>query len=537
MLVLAGTVIAAYVAGLFVDVTRDASKYAAIAREIARTGDFIHLQVEGDPYLQKPPLMFWLSALSYLIFGVNNFAFKLPLLLFSFFGIYSTYRLGKTLFGRETGMVAAILLSSTVISWLYNMDIHTDTLMQSLVVFSLWQLADFLQKGRWVNLFMGFTGVGMAMLVKGPVGAVIPAFAVAGSLVFTGRFRKLLNPRWYIGIVLALICTLPALIGLFNQFGWEGVRFFLWSNNLGRLAGDYSASDRNVFYYLYNLLLFFLPWSLFLLVSLSLDFKRLFRRKFRAADWFLFSGIWFYFILISLSGSKLPHYLYATIPLFSLMTARYLVLALSGKHIRFYLFLRNIQGIVLVLFLALIAVLVFSLYPPGHLWQWAFLLLLTIIAGLFLFSGKYPPVKLFFPSLALFALVTFYLNQQVAPQIFGDQASVKAAGQFNLKAGVEEQMYNYNYDSHELYFYCRDDVSRVKNDVHLWELMKSPGNWVLTTREVVDRMPSGMFPEPVKTPLSHVWINKLSFKYLHPATRASARDTLILLRSAGSGPK
>jgi hypothetical protein len=379
---------------------------------------------------------------------------------------------------------------------------------------------------------LGFAGVGMAMLVKGPVGAVVPAFAVAGSLIFTGRFHKLLDPRWFLGILLALVLTLPALIGLFNQFGWEGVRFILWSNNLGRLAGEYTASNRGLFYYIYNLVLFFLPWSLFLLVSLFLDFRRLFRGKYRAPDWFLFSGIWFYFILISLSGSKLPHYLYVTIPLFSLMTARYLVLSLSGMDHGFFHFLRNIQIIVLLLFLALIAMLVFWLYPPYHLWQWTFLLMMTVIAGLFVICRTPPFVKLIFPSITLFALVTFYLNQQVAPQIFGDQAPVKAADHFNRNAGEGEKMYNYNYDSHELYFYSRNGASRVKNDLHLWELMKSPGNWVLTTREVVDRMPGDQFPEPEKIPLSHAWLNKLNFKYLNPSTRSASHDTLFLIRSA-----
>jgi 4-amino-4-deoxy-L-arabinose transferase-like glycosyltransferase len=384
---------------------------------------------------------------------------------------------------------------------------------------------------------LGFAGVGMAMLVKGPVGAVVPAFAVAGSLVFTGQFRKLLDPRWVLGILLALVLTLPALIGLFNQFGWEGVRFILWSNNLGRLAGDYTASDRGLFYYLYNLLLFFLPWSLFLLVSLFLDFRRLFRGRYKAPDWFLFSGIWFYFILISLSGSKLPHYLYVTIPLFSLMTARYLVLPFSGRRPGIFFFLRNIQYLVLLMFLVLIATLVFWLYPPNHLWHWAFLLIMTVIAGLFLVHRTPPSVKLILPSMTLFALIAFYINQQVAPEIFADQAPVKAAELFNRGAGEEEKMYNYNYDSHELYFYCRNGASRIKNDLHLWELMKSPGNWVLTTREVADRMPGDQFPEPEKIPLSHVWINKLNFRYINPASRASSRDTLILLRSAGITPE
>jgi len=93
-------------------------------------------------------------------------------------------------------------------------------------------------------------------------------------------------------------------------------------------------------------------------------------------------------------------------------------------------------------------------------------------------------------------------------------------------------LFNYNYFSHELFFYCHQGASNIRNDLALFELMKKPGNWVLTTKEVVERMPGDQFPKPEINPLSHVWINKLNVKYLNPATRAAARDTLFLLRSA-----
>jgi hypothetical protein len=67
--------------------------------------------------------------------------------------------------------------------------------------------------------------------------------------------------------------------------------------------------------------------------------------------------------------------------------------------------------------------------------------------------------------------------------------------------------------------------------------MRTPGNWVLTTREVVDRMPQGEFPTPEITPLPHVWINNLTLRYLNPRTREAARDTLYLLRSTAVAPE
>jgi len=124
----------------------------------------------------------------------------------------------------------------------------------------------------------------------------------------------------------------------------------------------------------------------------------------------------------------------------------------------------------------------------------------------------------------------------VAPHIFNDQASVKAAAIFNTQAGPKEQLGNYNYFSHELFFYSKTPVRQLVNDLELFGRMRTPGNWVLTTREVVDRMPPGEFPPPEITPLSHVWINNLTLEYLLPHTRVNALDTLFLLRSTAVTP-
>jgi len=536
MIILLLLTLLTYLAGLFVDVTRDASKYATIAREIYDSGDFIHLRAEGEPYIQKPPLLFWLSALSFRIFGLSNFAFKLPLLLFSFAGLYSTYRLGRSLYGTHTGILAALLLGTSQISFLYNMDIHTDTLMQSLVAFALWQLYDFMAAGRNLNFILGFCGIGLAMLSKGPMGAVVPAFAVVGYLVFTRQYAKLADVRWYLGILISLVCIIPALAGLYTQSGYEGIRFFFWTNNAGRLAGEYTAADRSVLFYLYNLFILFFPWGLWLFTSLYFDFRALFQRKLHSPDWFVFSGLWFFFLIISFSRGKLPNYIYVLMPLFSLVTARYLVPALSGHQQNLYRLFLKMQTIMALLSLVILSGLVFWLFPLTHVWQWGLFSVMLAVAFFTFFYKSPPVVKLLFPTLSLVILFNFFINQHAAPSIFSDQASVKAAALFNKKSLPGDRLYNYNYYSHELYFYSRSGARKIMNDVTLFELMKKPGNWVLTTEEVVNRMPQGEFPVPEKFPLTHVWINKLSFKYLNPTTRNSSYDTLYLLRStAGDG--
>jgi 4-amino-4-deoxy-L-arabinose transferase-like glycosyltransferase len=520
-----------YLSGLFVDVTRDASKYAAIAREVFETGDFIHLQVEGEPYIQKPPLMFWLSALSFHVFGISNFAFKLPMLLFSFLGMYSVYRLAKSMYGRNTGIVAALLLGSAQISFLYNMDIHTDTLMQSLVTFALWQLYDFIKTGRNLNWVLGFSGVGLAMLTKGVVGAVVPAFAVAGYLIFNRQIKKLADIRWYMGTGLAFILLIPALKGLYDQFGWEGIRFFFWTNISGRITGEYTSSDRNSLFYMYNLFVLFFPWVLILFVSLFLEFRSVIRRRVKSREWFVFSGIWFFFLVLSFSKSKLPNYIYVLIPLFSVVTAKYLVLALPFRRERLHILFLKLQTVVCIISLILTGILSIWLFPLAHWWQWFIVCTLVGISAYTFIMGHGHLQRLILPSLSLSIALNFCINQHVAPQIFSDQASVKAAGIFNDVSLPGDKLYNYNYPSHEMYFYSKTGAHKIKNDLALFELMKKPGNWVFTTSEVVNRMPDGEFPQPEVSALKHVRINKLNWMYLNPKTREQSYEIYYLLRS------
>ncbi len=522
--------LAALLSGLFVHVTRDASKYASIAREVYESGDFIHLTIHGEPYIQKPPMLFWLSALSFHIFGISDFAFKLPVLLLSFWGLYATFRLGECLFNRNTGQLAALLLGSSQIFFLYHMDIHTDTVLQTFVTLSLWQLALFLKTNRNRHFILGFMAIGLAMLTKGPVGAAIPAFAVTGTLIFTRRYKQLADFRWYAGIVIVVIMIIPALSGLYHQFGKEGILFYLWGNNMGRISGTLVSKDFNYLFYILNLFLLFFPWMILLFIAVWHEFRDLARRRFSENEWFLFSGIWFVFMILTVSHGKLPNYIFPLMPLFSILTARFVNSALSEYQEGRLRRLVKIQNGVALAGAVLVLLLAGWLYPVDSLPVLALLGILGFVA-LLPFSRKgNNAARLLIPSLAVAIALNFLINLWVAPAIFSDQASVKAAFLFNREAGPDEQLCNYNYPSHELFFYARQPVRQLRNDLTLWELLRNRKTWVFTTGEVVKRMPADQLPPLEIIPLQHVWINKLQFRYLIPSTRPASYDTLFLIR-------
>jgi 4-amino-4-deoxy-L-arabinose transferase-like glycosyltransferase len=138
---------------------------------------------------KNPRCLFWLGALGFAIGGISNFWFKFPVLLLVFFGFYSAYGLGRSLYNRRVGMLTAFLMAFSLIYTLYSMDIHTDTPLQVFITFALWQLSEFIQTKRNKHWILGFTGIGFAMLSKGPIGAAIPAFAVVGHILLRKDFR------------------------------------------------------------------------------------------------------------------------------------------------------------------------------------------------------------------------------------------------------------------------------------------------------------------------------------------------------------
>ena len=126
-----------YFSGLFIDVTRDAGKYATVAKEIYQNGNFINLTIHGEAYDQKPPLLFWLGAIGFSIGGVTNFWFKFPVFILILLGIYWAFKLGESLYNRKTGIITAILLFISLIYSLYSMDVHTDTPLQAFCYFGI----------------------------------------------------------------------------------------------------------------------------------------------------------------------------------------------------------------------------------------------------------------------------------------------------------------------------------------------------------------------------------------------------------------
>ncbi len=252
-----------YLTGLFIPVMDiDAATYAFMSRQIAESSHFWKSLLEPQGFLDKPPLLFFLSALSFRLFGVSTVTYKLPSLLATLLGFYATYRLGALLYDKRTGLLSACMLCCCQAFIFFTNDVRTDALLAGAVIFAIWQIMAFLASKKIRYFLGGFCGLAFAMLAKGPLGFMVPALAIGSYIAAKRDWRILVTWYWLPGILLIGILLSPMLVGLYHEYGWYGIRFFFWTQSFGRLTGESrwnNGSDH--FFFVHTFLWAFLPWA------------------------------------------------------------------------------------------------------------------------------------------------------------------------------------------------------------------------------------------------------------------------------------
>lgn len=521
----------AWLFGLFVDLTGDSGLYAAISRQMAESGDWFNLKINGEAYDQKPHLFFWLAGLGIRIFGNSNFAFKLFPFVYGLGGIYFTYRLGKQLFSNETGKLAALIVATSQIYFLYFFDFHTDSVLQTGVVLALWQLAAYLQAQKPANFIFGFVGIGLAMLSKGPIGGVLPFFGVLFFLLARKDYRQLFHPKWLLGILVSLAVVSPSLVHLYQSFGVEGLKFFFITNNFGRISGDYAGSSTDYFFYLHTLLWAFLPWTAFVVAGLFLEIKSWFDTKTQNAwGWYLLGSVLAFTLILSIAKGKAPNYFLIAVSPISVVAARWInrINAHSSKTKAILLFIQKILVLLFAVFF-LFAALVLS---PDKIWLAILILISGIAVVLYVFRNQSNELRrLIFLSVIAVAAINLYFNAIIIPSLYEYQGARQVLKIYEDHSSPETQLYNLDMEEYELFFYAEDPVLQIKDWDKLHEVMNQSGTWLYTNEiKYKDILTLGFSIDTVYQ-IPQRGMNRISIKFLNPATREESLATNYLIKS------
>jgi len=306
----------------------DEGRYAEIAREMLLLKDWLIPHLNLVPYLEKPPLVYWLTSLSFSAWGLTEGAARLPAALAALGGLYLAYGLGRALWGESPGLWAALVLGTcggyVVLGRLLTLDM-VFTLFLSLGI-GLGYLA--LSRERRQLWPWAYLSLALAVLVKGPVALVLVGLIWGLTAFLRGRqaLRDLVQPKSW--ILLALI-VLPWFIYVAWRFP-EFPRFFLWEHHVERYLEGASYHAEPWWYFGPVLLGLLLPWTGLVPWALS-------RRAPLNPDDRIFLLIWAGVVLVffSLSRGKLATYILpALLPLALLVGEALAGLTLRGSRLR-----------------------------------------------------------------------------------------------------------------------------------------------------------------------------------------------------------
>ncbi len=521
--------ITAYYLGLFIDLTGDAGKYGAISRHIIESGDWINLKIHGEAYDQKPPLLFWLASLGFKLGGLHNWSFKIFPILYSFGGFWFTYKLGETLYDKKTGILAALMLATSWVFFMFTMDVHTDLILQANVTLAIWQLAAYEKYKKNTHFVFAFIGVGLAVMTKGPIGAVIPAFALGSHLLLKRDFKELFHPKWLLGIAITFVVSIPAFLGLYNQFGVEGLKFFFFTNNVGRITGSYVGNNNDYFFYLHTLLYLILPWTILLLFAFFHEIKSYFKTPYSQREYFTVGGIWVFFIIASIAKGKAPHYIFSLIPMFLVITAHWTNRYLDPIHKKTMNRLLWGQSVIACLLIGFTVLVMTYMFPSMKAIYW---ILMGITIATFVWSQIYlksTRLKLVLPSVITMSMLMIFLNGSALPTAFNYQASTKASRIYNKNATSDASLYNYLYKQYEVFFYGNTNAKRLYSIDEFQPGSKE--SWIFTTEAGKDTI-SMRYPENIAKiyPFTHRGMSNLSPQFMNPATRQQSLEPMYLIQ-------
>jgi 4-amino-4-deoxy-L-arabinose transferase-like glycosyltransferase len=541
-----------YISALFIDVMDvDSAQYASMAKEMIDRDSYLEITDQGRNYLDKPPLLFWLSAASYHIFGISNAAFKLPSMLFALLGILSVYGMAKLYYSKTEAYWAAIILGSTQAFFLMVNDVRTDLILTGAVIFAVWQLAEYLEKKKWQNFALGFIGIGLAMLAKGPIGLVLPGVAFAIHLLLLRDWKNILRWQWLMGLPIIALVLLPMCIGLYNQYdanpnvivnghkGESGLLFYFWTQSFGRITGENVWNNNpGPFFLTESTLWAFMPWTVFLLAAWVSGWFKIIKAKFRIAkgqEAITLGAFTFALLALSKSSYQLPHYIFVAYPFAAIFTARWVICVLQDGFPWAKNILKISQLVILALVWALAGILLFYVFKPENV----FILIVVgmgLIMSLYYISKNYSKVtsvlQVSFVTICIFNLV---MNLHFYPQLMRYQ-SFSVAGKYIAQKAKQENISQKNFfifpigSAHSLDFYTGFNVKNVWSEQYFTRYQNGDTVWVFTNDEGKERL--SVLPYTITEELYMPFYKPAELRpaFLNPATRQSTFRNHYIMR-------
>jgi len=295
----------------------DEPRVAGIAAEMGRSGDMVVPRLNGEPFLEKPPLYFWAASTIFNLLGENTYTARLPSALAAICGVALVFFLARSMgFSALTAFISAFILASSTGYW----DIGRKCIIDMMLcLFTTCAVVCFFQASRssprrmlWSTGFV--LSLSCAVMTKGLVGLAIPLSALSVWLLIEKSFSL---RAWGLLSIGSVLCLIPVAIWiwfLYNSLGWDAVYEVAWTNNFARFTGTHQSHIKPFYFYIIRFPKNFFPWVLFLPLALIFHLRKIREWNMHSSSLFFVAWLGIPFILLSLSAGKRDLYLLPLYP-------------------------------------------------------------------------------------------------------------------------------------------------------------------------------------------------------------------------------
>lgn len=253
------------------------SNYALTAKEMLVSADWLSPRIYGHYWFDKPIMIYWLIGLSFKLFGITDFAARLPAAVFSAGSVTFIYWFGEKLFNnRRAALLSALVLGTSLEFWVLSKMIITDAVLFFFTSVSLATLYLGLRNNGVAWYILAYAMAGMAVLTKGPVGLVLPGIIIIAYIILTRQWHLLKRLFLLPGFLIFLLVSGPWYFKMYQLHGSDFIDTFLGLHNYVRATVSEHPDDNVFYYYLVLFPISLLPWTGILLnykKTLGLEIK------------------------------------------------------------------------------------------------------------------------------------------------------------------------------------------------------------------------------------------------------------------------
>ncbi|MFA6349443.1 MAG: glycosyltransferase family 39 protein [Candidatus Omnitrophota bacterium] len=300
--------------------------YVQTAKEMMHQKTWLVPYLFDQPQFEKPILLYWLLRVSFIIFGVTSFGSRFFPAAFGMIGVLAVYLLTFMAFkDNRKAFISGLVLSSAGFYVGMTRTVFTDMIFSVFILLSLvsfyWGYSDKKRKSTAILGFFIFAG--LAVLTKGPLGALIPMAAVALFLLLRKQIGFMFCRPALLGVAVFSAISLPWYIYIIQKYGNAFIQEFFVNDHVRRLLSSEHSSNDTWYFYPFSMIACMFPWSLFVIFA----FWRLVKKiSDKASPAYLFLASWLImvFLAFQFAHSKLVSYILPLFPALAIITADFL---------------------------------------------------------------------------------------------------------------------------------------------------------------------------------------------------------------------